>query len=195
MLQDRAVRDIDVNANARERVRQAMRRKLDRLGMTNRAFGKMFSANKGQGHGDQWVSNLLQGKHALSLEELDEAARALKCRASDLVRDDTEEAVFLNPMEQRLIRALREVPHVIRDHFLTLAEYLLGVAPDEIDHLLEFRQLTADEQVKVRHWTHAVLLAQEPPPVVEVPEHQPEKGARPTVAEHRSRGAQRRKTK
>lgn len=175
------------DVNARERVRLAIKRRLDRLGMSGREFGRHFTVNEGRGHGDQWVSNLLRGKFSLSLEELDEAARALKCRASDLVKDDTEEAMFLGPTEQRLIRALRDVPPVIRDHFLTMVEYVVGVAPEEIEYLLEFRQLTPEEQAKVRHWTYAVRMSQGPAPRPEAPADQREKGARPTAVEQRNR--------
>lgn len=182
-----------VDANARERVRLSIKRRLERVGMSGREFGRHFTVNEGRGHGDQWVSNLLRGKFSLSLEELDEAARALKCRASDLVKDDTEEAMFLGPTEQRLIKALRDVPPVIRDHFLTLVEYVVGVAPEEIEHLMEFRRLTGEEQAKVQHWTYAVRRAQEPAPTIEAPEHQTEKGARPTVGEQRTRDQRRKK--
>lgn len=154
--------------NARERVRLAIKRRLDETGMTGRAFGRAFSANDGKGHGDQWVSNLLADKHTLSLDELDEAARILKTKATELVRSEYERAEFLRPEEQDLIDALRKVPPVIRDHLTTLAEYLVGVAPDEVDLLDEYRELSAAEQIRIRHWIHVTRLSAAPAPGLEL---------------------------
>lgn len=187
MLKDWAVSAPDVK-NARERVRESLRRRLAQLGMSGREFGKHFSANGGKGHGDQWVSNLLGGKFSLSLEELDEAARAVRCTAAELVKSPTEYAEYTTPTEHRIIAAVRALPPAIRDHFLMLAEYTMGVAPDEIDHLMEFRALTAEEKQKIRHWTHALRLAQEPVPGLSVLIDLPHKGERPTDTEHRNRG-------
>lgn len=179
--------------NASERVRLALKHRLDRLGITNRAFAKLFSANGGKGHGDQWASHLLSGKFSLSLDELDEAARAVKVSPTDLVKVDYEEAMFLAPLEQRLIRAMRDLPPAISDHILTLAEYLVGVAPAEIDHLMEFRRLSVEGKTRVQHWTHAALLSEEPMPGIGVPDDPIEKGARPTAEEQRIRLQRRKK--
>jgi hypothetical protein len=159
--------------NARERVRLAIRQRLADLGMTGRTFGKTFSANDGQGHVDQWVSNLLTGKFALSLDELDEAARILKTTAATLVKSDFETAEYLTPTEHRILEAVRGLPPPIRDHVRTLAEYLVGVAPEEIDHLMKFRELTPGEREKIDHWTDALRLAREPVPGLAIlPDHQ-----------------------
>jgi len=181
------------DVNARERVRVALRQRLSDLKMTGRAFGRAFSANDGAGHVDQWVSNLLNGQFSLSLDELDEAARILKTTAASLVKHPLEQAEYLTPTEHRILEAVRVLPPPIRDHVLTLTEYLVGVAPEEIDHLMEYRQLTSDEQSKVRHWTHALRLAQEPLPALAILREIPEKGSRPTAAEHRTRNPRRKK--
>lgn len=174
--------------NARERVRLALRDRLERLRMTGRAFGKGFSANDGKGHVDTWVSGLLNGQFGLSLDELDEAARILKTTAAELVRSPYDHSEYLTPTEHRIMEAVRALPPPIRDHFLTLAEYLIGVAPEEVEFLLEYRGLANDgDREKVKHWTHALRMSEEPVPGLTIlPDHR-ETTARPTAAEHRSR--------
>jgi hypothetical protein len=157
------------DVNARERVRRAVERRLGELHMTGRAFGKTFSANHGKGHGDQWVSNLLKGRFGLSLEELDEAARALRTTPSDLVRHPDDQSWIIPPHEMRLLRATRTLPPAIRDHMIVLAEYLIGVAPDEVEMLTEYRCLSPEEQQRIRHWTHVLRLSAEPEPRRVVP--------------------------
>lgn len=122
--------------------------------MTGREFGKKL------GHGDQWVSNLLTGRFGLSLDELDAAARAVGVPPSELVRDYDEEARVLTPSESRILRALRQLPMPIRDHFRVLAEYLVGVAPEEIGLITKYRKLTEEEQRRVEHLLDVLLLSQ-----------------------------------
>lgn len=178
-----------------ERVRLAIIRRKNDLGMSNRDFGRGFSANHGKGHGDQWVSNLLNPKmpNKLSLLELDEAASILKTSAAALVKSPYETAEYLTPTEHRIITAMRAVPASIRDHFLTLAEYLIGVAPQEIDLLMEYRELTREEQTRIQHWIHVTRLAPAPMPGLRVLPDQPETDAPPTAAARHSRDQ--RKTK
>lgn len=168
-----------VHVNARERVRQALRRRLEDLGMTGRAFGRAFPANDGKGHVDTWVSGLLNGQFGLSLEELDDAARILKTTAAQLVKSDFEQAEYLTPTEHRIIEAVRAVPASIRDHVLTLVEYLVGVTPDEIDALDEYRELTPEEKTRVRHWMHVTRIAREPVPGLAILPDQPATTVRP----------------
>lgn len=126
------------------RVRFRLRHRLAERQITNRAFGKRL------GHGDQWVSNLLAGRFTLSLDDLDEAAKAVEMQPSDLVRHDGEEAWVLTPSEMRLVRAVRNLPVVLRDQLRAMAEYMMGTAPEEIDFLKEFRALDAEDQERVR---------------------------------------------
>lgn len=183
---ERLVRGWDT-VNARERVRLAIRQRLEALGMTQREFGRRFSANDGKGHVDTWVSSLLAGQFALSLDELDEAARILKVSPCALIKSDVETAEYLTPTEARIVTAVRALPPPIRDHVKTLAEYLLGVAPEEVTHLMEFRKLEPQDQEKVQHWTHALVLAQVPVPTPPIQSGQPATNARPTDAESRNR--------
>jgi hypothetical protein len=175
------------DVNARERVRLAIRRRLEDIGMTGRAFGRAFSANKGKGHVDTWVSGLLNGQFALSLEELDEAAHILNTTAASLVKHPQEYADYLTPGEHRLLTAIRSLPPSIKDHFLTLAEYLIGVAPDEINHLMEYRDLTPEERQRIDHWIHVTRLTPKPAPTVTIRPDQLERGGRLTDAEPRTR--------
>jgi transcriptional regulator with XRE-family HTH domain len=135
-------------------VRHRIRAFLHEKGLTGRAFGKRL------GRGDQWVSNLLAGRFALSLDELDEAARALQVTPSELVHREEDGLWELRPTEMRLIRGLRAVPPVIRDHLVTMVEYLMGVAPEEIDLLRAYRQLTPEEQQRVQHGVDVLRLTQ-----------------------------------
>lgn len=156
------------DVNARERVRLAIRHRLEQLGMTGRAFGRHFSANDGKGHVDTWVSGLLNGQFALSLDELDEAAHILKVTTAELVKSPFETAEYLTPTEHRIIEAARRLPPSVRDHLSVFAEYLSGVVPEEIEHLREFRHLDEDDQQRIREWTRALRFAQEPLPALPI---------------------------
>lgn len=142
------------DVNARDRVRARLRSLLAAKGMTGRAFGQRL------GHGDQWVSNLLSGKFALALEDLDDAARIVGVSPSELVRSMHDESWVVTPSEMRTLRALRALPLVIRDHLMILAEYLMGVTPDEIDLLKQYRQLTDEERERWLHGIELLLLTQ-----------------------------------
>lgn len=142
------------DAKAHERVRARLRQFLANDGLTGRAFAKRV------GHSEQWVSNLLNGRVALALDDLDAVAVATKRTPSELVRKDEDELWELRPTEMRLVRAARELPPALRDHLIVLAEYLVGVAPDEIGFLNSFRLLTPEEQMRVRHGVEVLLATQ-----------------------------------
>ncbi len=170
--------------NARDRVRHAIRQRLKEIRMTNRAFGKEFSANDGKGHVDTWVTGLLKGQFALSLDELDEAARILKMTPAELVKSDFETAEYLTPTEHRIIEAVRRLPPSIRDHLLLLSEYLVGVLPDEIDYLVDLRELRSEARARLTQIARGFRVAQDYEPPLALLPAQPEKGARPIEAEH-----------
>lgn len=165
----------------------AIRKRLDDLGMTGRAFGRAFSANEGKGHVDTWVSGLLNGQFALSLDELDEASYILKTTPAELVKSEWEHSDYLTPSEHRTLVALRRFPPAVREHFLLLAEYLTGVLPEEIDMLREFRDLSEEHQRDVRHSISVLRIARRPLPGLAIGLDAQERAVRPTGAEHRSR--------
>ena len=76
------------------------------------------------------------------------------------MRKDDGELCELRPTEMRLVRAVRGLPPALRDHLVTLAEYLIGVVPDEIEFLNAYRLLTPEEQVRVRHGVEVLLVTQ-----------------------------------
>lgn len=132
---------VPLHADARTRVRQRIKRLLEDRGQTNRALGKWL------GHQDQWVSNLLAGRFALSLDELDRVALFFRVPPSEIVRM-SDEPWELAPTEMRVVRALRMLPPAVRDHLVTLADYLIGATPEEVELLKSVRQLS-DEDVRV----------------------------------------------
>lgn len=138
--------------NAAQRVAARIKERLAEIGMTGRAFAKEL------GHGDAWISNLLTGRFALSLSELDHAAHILKLPPGELVRL-ADDAWDLAPRERRLVRAIRTLPPVVSDHLTLLAEYLIGVTPEEVPLLQKVRCLTTPEIRKVEHWIDVTLLA------------------------------------
>jgi transcriptional regulator with XRE-family HTH domain len=146
-----------VAPDARTRIRQRIKSLLENRGQTNRAFAKWL------GHKDQWASNLLAGRFALSLDELDRAAAFLNVPPSELVRV-ADEAQELSPTERRVVEALRMLPTPVRDHMVLLADYLVGVTPKEVELLARMRKLTPDELRRVTHWTDVTLFAREPAP-------------------------------
>jgi len=169
---------------ARHRVQRRIQERLAELGMTGRKFAAQF------GHKDGWVNAILGGRNALKLDDLDRAAHVLKMTAGDLVRQG-EDAWDLRPTEMRLIRALRLLPPTLQDHLVILAEYLIGVLPDEIEHLAEFRELTDEQRGWIRHWTHVFLIAGELGPGRAAPADPGEIVAPPDVQARRSRGRKR----
>lgn len=164
--------------DARRRVAQRIKRLLEDRGQTNRAFGVWM------GHKDQWVSNLLAGRFALALDELDRAAAFLNVPPGDLVRI-MDEPYELSPTEIRVVRALRMLPVPVRDHYVILADYLVGVTPGEIDLLAKLRKLNPDELRRVNHWTDVTLFARAPAPApinlpdLEEPSDEPAPAVRP----------------
>lgn len=142
-------------SDARTRVRQRIKALLEQRGQTNRAFAVWM------GHKDQWASNLLAGRFALSLDELDRAAAFLNIPPSDLIRVREEEGHELSPSEARVVRAMRMLPAPVRDHLMLLADYLVGVTPAEVELLAQLRKLTPDEIRRVTHWTDVTLLGRE----------------------------------
>ena len=140
-------------SSARTRIRQRIRRLLEDRGKTNRALAQWL------GHGDQWVSNLLAGRFALSLDELDRVAQFLSVPPSEIVRvsDDPWE---LSPTEMRAVRALRMLPEHIRDHEVEHLDYLIGVTPEESDHLVEYRELNEKNQRILARWATALRKQQ-----------------------------------
>lgn len=137
----------------RTRIRQRIRRLLEDRAKTNRALGQWL------GHGDQWVSNLLAGRFALSLDELDRVATFLRVPPSEIVRE-SDDPWELTPSEMRMIRALRMLPEAVRDHLVTLADYLIGTTPDEVELLKTIRELSVENRQTVGRWTDALYRAQ-----------------------------------
>lgn len=131
--------------DARTRIRQRIRRLLEDRGKTNRALAQWL------GHKDQWASNLLAGRFPLSLDELDRVATFLNVPPGEIVRS-SDEPWELSPTEMRAVRALRMLPPPIRDHVVTLADYLIGTTPDEIELLKRIRELSEDNQRVVERW-------------------------------------------
>src|SRR3990167_7636436 len=134
-----------VTPDAATRVRQRIARLLDDRGHTQRAFAQAL------GHGDQWASNLLSGRSQLSWDDLDRTAQFFGVPPGEIVRV-SDEPWELSPTEMRLVRALRMLPPTVRDHLVTLADYLIGVVPEEIDRLTMMRELNADDLRVVDQW-------------------------------------------
>lgn len=140
--------------NAAHRATTRIKARLEELGMTGREFARQLNDHK-----DAWMSNLLAGKFALSLTELDKAAAILRVPPGELVRD-AEEGWDLAPTERRLVRALRLLPPPVRDHLVILADYLVGVTPEEVDLLHDIRRLTGAELDRLQHYVRVIRLTQ-----------------------------------
>lgn len=149
-------------APARTRVRQRIRRLLEDRGKTGRALGKYL------GHTDQWVSNLLAGRFPLKLDELDQVAAFFEVPPSEIVRSATEPWELM-PTEMRVVRALRMLPPIIRDHLAELTDYLVGATPDDITLLRRIRQLSSEDLRKIEHWLDLVLLTPSARPETAIP--------------------------
>lgn len=136
--------------DVRTRVRQRIARLLEDRGFTNRKYAAKV------GHREQWVSNLLGGRFTPKLDELDKLAAPLGVPASELVRL-SEDPWELNPSEMRVVRALRMLPPPVRDHLVTLADYLVGVTPDEIELIRRIRALEGADRAVIEKWLEVRL--------------------------------------
>lgn len=137
----------------RTRVRQRIKRLLEDRGKTQRALARFL------GHSDQWASNLLRGEFTLSLDEIDRVAAFLNVPPSEIVRV-SDDAWELSPSEMRVIRSLRMLPPPVRDHLVTLADYLVGVTPEEVELLNRIRALTVANMQVVDRWIEMKLFEQ-----------------------------------
>lgn len=137
----------------RTRVRQRIKRLLEDRGKTQREFARWL------GHGDQWASNLLRGEFSLSLDQIDRVAAFFKVPPSEIIRV-SDEAWELSPTEMRVVRALRMLPPPVRDHLVTLADYLIGTTPEEVDLLQRIRALNADNLDVIERWIEMKLFEQ-----------------------------------
>lgn len=139
--------------DAQTRIRQRIARLLDDRGYTQRAMAKAL------GHGDQWASNLLSGRSRLSWEDLDVVAKFLKVPPGEIVRV-SDEPWELAPHEMRMVRALRMLPPTVRDHLVTMADYMIGATPEEVEELRDLRELNEENRRLVRRWTEVTLRTQ-----------------------------------
>lgn len=137
--------------DAATRVRQRIARLLEDRGQTQRALARAL------GHGDQWASNLLSGRSQLTWDDLDKVAAFLRVPPGEIVRV-SDEAWELSPTEMRVVRALRMLPPSIREHLVTLADYLIGTTPEEIELLRKIRQLKPEEIQTFERWIGVTLL-------------------------------------
>lgn len=134
-----------------ERVRARIEALLDERGMSQRTFAKQL------GHGDQWASNLIAGRQKLTLADLDEAAHILGVTTSDLVRRSSD-PYELSPLESRVVRSLRMLPDLIRQHLATFTDYLVGATPGEVVLLHRLRQLDEEGLRRIEHFVDVTLL-------------------------------------
>ena len=136
---------------AKERVRDRIVERLDDLRMKDGQFAIKM------GHKAGWINAIRDGRNALQLEDLDRAAFHLRMTPGDLVRRSGE-LYELRPTESRLVIAIRLLPHVIQDYLVTLAEFLVGVFPEEVDFLHDYRELGEKQRTLIRHWTRVMRL-------------------------------------
>ena len=165
---------------ARTRVRLRIKRLLEERGKTQRMFAKALD------HGDQWASNFLRGEFALSLDQIDAAAAFLGVPPSELVREGGD-PWELSPSEMRVVRAMRMLPPPVRDHLVTLADYLIGVTPEEVELLNRIRTLTADNLQVVDRWIEMKLFEQARGPAAPDRDAPPLVVAPPTMPTRRTR--------
>lgn len=136
--------------DARTRLAQRIRRLLEDRGLTNRALATHL------GHKDAWASHLLAGRFALSLDEIDAVAAFLGVPASDLVRHSYD-PWELDAQEMRVVRAVRMLPPIVREHLVTLADYLVGATPEEVELLHGIRTLQPADQRVLEQWIRVRL--------------------------------------
>lgn len=110
----------DVQARIRKRIRD----RLDDLKMTARELAKAI------GHGDAWISGILEGDQGLHWKDFDAVASKLNLTPSDLVRHDDDNFRELTPSEMRMLLHFREWPDAIKHRWLDVLDFFAATAPD-----------------------------------------------------------------
>lgn len=148
-----------VTIDAKHRVRKRIRARLDELGMTGREVANAL------GKSDAWISGVLSGAQALSLEDLDLVARTLRTNPSDLTRLDDSELRELSPHEMRWLRHYRTWPGQHQERFLRVLDYFAVAAPDQDSaKLLDlWRDLTLPDRRRLRVYLMSLLAGRLPP--------------------------------
>ncbi len=116
--------------DARTRLRKRIRARLDELNMTGRELANAVPAKFGETRSDGWISGLLAGAQALSLDDLDAVADKLNLPPSELVRHDDSELRELRPHEMRLLRHYQGWPAPIQERWLRILDYFSMLTAD-----------------------------------------------------------------
>jgi transcriptional regulator with XRE-family HTH domain len=139
----------DVQARIRKRIRD----RLDELRMTGRELAKAC------GHGDAWISGLLDGRQGLHWSDLDLVASKLGVPPSELVRYDEDELRELTPTEMRLLRHFQSWPASIKDKWLDVLDFMALTSPDHemASALLLLREAPLSYQRPIVRFLHKTL--------------------------------------
>lgn len=148
--------------DAKSRVRQRIRARLDELGMTGR---ELAQANPGGPKSDGWISGVLNGAQGLQLEDLDWVADKLRMNPSELVRLDSSELRELKPHEMRLLRHYQQLPEQIQERILRVLDYYSATVPDpEGARLVEhYKELSQPDRRILRNFVDKLLRGTLPP--------------------------------
>lgn len=142
-----------MTTDAKHRVRRRIRARLDELGMTGREVAKALDKS------DAWISGVLSGAQALSLEDLDAVARTLRMSPSDLTRLDDSELRELRPHELRWLRHYNRWPSQHQERFLRVLDYFAVTTPDQDSATLLdlWRDLALPDRRRLRAYLKSLL--------------------------------------
>lgn len=152
-------------ADAKTRVRSRIRARLDELNMTGRELANAVFGEFGKPKSDAWISGVLSGAQALSLDDLDAVADKLNLPPSELVRDDDSELREIRPHEMRLLRHYQSWPAPIQERWLRILDYFSMVTADaEAAKLLDvWKGLSLRERKELRRLLQQLQSGTIPP--------------------------------
>lgn len=110
--------------NPLQRLQKRAVKRLEEIDMTARQLAVEL------GHGDAWISAVLNGRQGIQLKDLDAFAAAIRLPVSELVREEDAELVELTPTELRFLKRFRDWPAPVQAHWMALVDHFATTQPD-----------------------------------------------------------------
>lgn len=121
------------NLPANVRVRQRIAEWVKAQGYgSQRRLAKAVPATFGEPHGDQWISDIVNGRADLRLKDLDPVADEMGVPPGQLVRKHDRNYEELTMAESKLLRHYRSMPDIVRHGFLTWLDYFFRLQDEAL---------------------------------------------------------------
>lgn len=139
--------------NAMDRLRRRIQELLDLRTHTGKLRQKRLAEHLNKS--EAWLSNILEGRRGLRLNDLDEVAEFFRVPPSELVRTYDTELEEVTPSERTLLRRLRRAKPEDRDAIFRFAGLADGI---ESGHRATQQSASAIKKQKVNQQTKAAHI-------------------------------------